>query len=46
MTGYRIKHGFMNVVLSIDDGIVLKMTVKDLREIISDVLEGVEEAAE
>ena len=42
MTKFEIKKGWMNTVWRLDDGIVLTMTVKDLKEIISEVTESTE----
>jgi hypothetical protein len=42
MTKFEIKKGWMNIVWNLSDGIVLNMTVRDLKEILSQISDSSE----
>jgi hypothetical protein len=46
MTKFEIKKGWMNIVWNLSDGIVLNMTVRDLKEILSQISDSSEELHE
>ena len=42
MGKFEIKKGWMSIVWKLDDGIVLKMTVGELKEVLSEVSDSFE----